>query len=367
MRKRVLADVSPIENQLLEATTAGATILEMILSNPLTSCLAITGKEVLEAAVLNLQYKQQEYLNKGVLAENFVAWQQKTTAALQKTIEPTLSKLEKLRKEIESLEKDLKDKKDEYAALCDEKAEPTQLIAAYDANQSNAQKSCDNAGKISTVCGSLIEFLKSLIVAHKNAEAKQERDEAKKSNGDVVMQDDDDDDTPDVLALAMLIHPKELGDFFGITSFHQVEFAQGLEDGKPKPHTWHPLNAIVNVARFFGYEYSGACRSVYQSFPHPTTHTHTKAMMQMLVCKLCGVAPPSSLAITIHNEMQEKKQSQKRKRDAGDALHELVDKAHPDDINEAKNMEGGTFSLNLFMLHEKRLKRENESSRSNEA
>lgn len=67
--------------------------------------------------------------------------------------------------------------------------------------------------------------------------------------------------------------------------------------------------------------------------------------MQWIVCKLCGVPPPQSLLVTIHNEgvvEQEKKNSKKRKRnvDAVKALTELVEKSDQQEIQDAKNADG---------------------------
>lgn len=73
--------------------------------------------------------------------------------------------------------------------------------------------------------------------------------------------------------------------------------------------------------------------------------------------------------MTIHNEgvvEQEKKNSKKRKRnvDAVKALTELVEKSDQQEIQDAKNADGD-FHTNLFKIHCKRRKSENQPETSN--
>ena len=271
-------------------------------------------------------------------------------------MEPIDKKLKDVGKEIEELERKLAKKKEERNALLLEKSDPQRLIASFDKNLSCANKTHDNAAIITAVSKALNEWLCRAIKWHDKGQATL----VKKCGGDVAMEDDDDDPKENVLLYANYNSPLELGNALGLNNYQDV----ALENGKEKPY--YKLFGIYIAIRSLGYEYSKACGSVFDQFPQCRSQITSKRMLEFIICRLCGIVPPSTLVIMIQNE--ERTRGKKRQHEETvskcEAITELISKSHQADITAAKTMQG-EFNRNLFKLHQKRLKTENQSDASN--
>lgn len=118
LRRRMMADGTPIEEQLLTMTEADLTretVMQMIRSNPLLSYVVVGGKIHAQANINVLTYKKASYESNKNLAAQFIDWQEKVIKDYRQQAKPAQTKVEKVLQEIEDLENQLKKKKQEPA------------------------------------------------------------------------------------------------------------------------------------------------------------------------------------------------------------------------------------------------------------